>query len=422
MTNIEKFQQVLEEGIKNQDFFDRFSPHPELKEFISILHENSTVIIDGVNQKGALMRQFISLLKEDSTVYFTDVFNRVGSGTFDGCEVIAPKDLVDRLGEDILVIQTDVQGAGIKTMVNKLLSKLLIKYGLKNCLDVGPLFALHGNFISQYRQYKGAAEWKFKYFLRDSVEREKAMQVIKMLEDDISQIAYCAFFRNFLCHINYGAPEIFMKYSYFPSDIFDFSLNERVVDCGAYDGDTLSYFLQLYGNNFACYDAFEPFPDNFSKLRNMVNDLPESIRHKINIHPFGVSNNSGDTLIHGSNLGAHIELMEQNMAEEPGISIKLCTLDEAVYERMPTLIKMDVEGSEQNALLGTRKIIKDFRPILAISIYHKPQDLIDIPLWIKNEYPEYKLFVRKYNSYSTSMYELVLYAVPPERLHAFLNW
>ena len=77
---------------------------------------------------------------------------------------------------------------------------------------------------------------------------------------------------------------------------------------------------------------------------------------------------------------------------------------------------MDIEGSEFDALLGARQIIKDFSPILAISIYHKPEDLVDIPLWILNENPSYKLFVRKYYSSYTSMYELILYAVPPERL------
>ena len=73
-----------------------------------------------------------------------------------------------------------------------------------------------------------------------------------------------------------------------------------------------------------------------------------------------------------------------------------------------TFIKMDVEGAEYKALEGAEKVIKECKPKLAISVYHKPVDIVEIPLLIMDMVPEYKFWLRHY---STNVYETVLYAV-----------
>ena len=72
-----------------------------------------------------------------------------------------------------------------------------------------------------------------------------------------------------------------------------------------------------------------------------------------------------------------------------------------------TFIKMDIEGAEQKALHGAGKIIKKYRPKLAISVYHLPNDIIEIPLMIHNMVSEYQLFLRHHYS---NHWETVLYA------------
>ena len=73
-----------------------------------------------------------------------------------------------------------------------------------------------------------------------------------------------------------------------------------------------------------------------------------------------------------------------------------------------TFIKMDIEGAELKALKGAKNIILRDKPKLAISIYHKPEDIVEIPLFIKELVPEYKLYIRHYSNDSI---ETVLYAV-----------
>ena len=87
-------------------------------------------------------------------------------------------------------------------------------------------------------------------------------------------------------------------------------------------------------------------------------------------------------------------------------------IDSIVGEEQVTFIKMDIEGSELKALEGAEKTIKRHKPKLAICIYHKPMDVIEIPSYIMRLVPEYKFCIRQYTS---RMWETVLYAIAEEQ-------
>ena len=87
--------------------------------------------------------------------------------------------------------------------------------------------------------------------------------------------------------------------------------------------------------------------------------------------------------------------------------IKVVTIDGIVKEKV-TFIKMDIEGSELKALHGAEQKIKKYKPKLAICIYHKVEDIIDIPSYIHSLVPEYKFYIRHY---SFGQAETVLYAI-----------
>jgi hypothetical protein len=71
---------------------------------------------------------------------------------------------------------------------------------------------------------------------------------------------------------------------------------------------------------------------------------------------------------------------------------------------------MDIEGAELEALVGARKTIVERLPHLAISIYHKPEDLWELGLWIHRACGEnYNYYIRNYGHQT---FDTVLYAIP----------
>jgi hypothetical protein len=78
----------------------------------------------------------------------------------------------------------------------------------------------------------------------------------------------------------------------------------------------------------------------------------------------------------------------------------------------PTLIKMDIEGAEADALQGAGVTLRSAAPTLAISVYHFPTDLWTIPLLINRLMPSGRLYLRHYTN---EIDDTVCYAVPPGR-------
>ena len=73
------------------------------------------------------------------------------------------------------------------------------------------------------------------------------------------------------------------------------------------------------------------------------------------------------------------------------------------------MIKLDIEGAEANALFGMQNIIRKYKPVLAICIYHKQDDFIKLPKLVLDLVPEYKLYFRQYllTPFSTVMYAMI---------------
>ena len=74
-------------------------------------------------------------------------------------------------------------------------------------------------------------------------------------------------------------------------------------------------------------------------------------------------------------------------------NIETVILDDFLHGERVTFIKMDIEGAELDALRGASRIIKEQKPKLAISIYHRLEDIIEIPKLIISLRPDYRLYV-----------------------------
>ena len=171
------------------------------------------------------------------------------------------------------------------------------------------------------------------------------------------------------------------------------------VDCGAYNGDT--YYDLIHQQGIRCGRAFllEPDPANFSALVRAcgaanpeVVCLPLGVADSHRI--LGFSSGQGE----GSAVGVGGD-----------VHISVASLDEMFPSARIDLIKLDVEGGEAQALLGATRLIKRSRPVLTMSLYHKPQALWELPELLFDVCSNYDFFIRQhyYNSF-----DCVLYAVP----------
>lgn len=97
-----------------------------------------------------------------------------------------------------------------------------------------------------------------------------------------------------------------------------------------------------------------------------------------------------------------------NFSAEGDEVIQMTSLDSLIGNGKIGYIKLDIEGFERKALLGSKTIISRQRPALGISIYHKREDIWDLPKLILSMNPEYRFFLRHY---SLSVVDTVLYAI-----------
>ena len=205
----------------------------------------------------------------------------------------------------------------------------------------------------------------------------------------------------FRAHPNYSTqrPPSDIRNIYF-EDFFTHLDDEHFVDCGAADGDTVREFLKRW-EKWAWITVFEPDPDNFRKIA-------KGERLGNNIQPLrcAVSDiNEARQFVNTGDYSAHLGKSEAD--------VQCITLDDFEFALPPTFIKMDIEGSELEALWGARRVLKEHRPVLAICTYHEASHLWEVPLLAHALQPDYKIFIRRY---AQGTFETVCYCVPPERL------
>ncbi len=190
---------------------------------------------------------------------------------------------------------------------------------------------------------------------------------------------------------------------YFDEDIVQLQDGEAFVDAGSLDLGTTRIFMEKMKQKGCAVEkvwAFEPDDSNYCDCEKA---LIEKGMEKVELMKMGLWCRNTNLAFQCDELaGSHIV-----ESDEGGTQVKVVALDSCVQEKV-TFIKMDIEGAELKALEGAKQLITKYRPKLAICIYHKREDMWEIPYFIKSLVPEYKLYIRHYSNYD---YETVLYAV-----------
>jgi FkbM family methyltransferase len=196
------------------------------------------------------------------------------------------------------------------------------------------------------------------------------------------------------------APDLINPYH--PPDIPTWKTPLRFADCGAFDGDTLKDFIKNK-IKIEAVAAFEPDLSNYAKLAQFASAHRQEVPD-ICVFPCGVYS-STIQLAFETGRG-----MASNISSKGTHMIQCVAMDDAIPTFAPNLIKMDIEGAEYDALLGAREIISNHTPGLAVSLYHRPEHLWQLPLTVENIAPGiYKFYMRLH---ALNDFELVLYAIP----------
>lgn len=237
-----------------------------------------------------------------------------------------------------------------------------------------------------------------KYF----TEHQKDLEEISSLfSDDISRDVFFSAIKYRQTHNPKDVPSYSKNDQYFVKGIVPLTDSEVFIDCGAFDGDTMKDFIKATKGKYQSIVCFEPVEEFHKRLEKRgrgktVTALRAGVYKESTTLQFNA----------GAGKGSSISSNAQNT-----ISVPVLAIDDVPECKNATFIKMDVEGSELDALKGAKQTILNNKPKLAICLYHRPKDFIEIPKWIHTLVPEYKLYVRHH---SFSINETVLYAIPPE--------
>lgn len=259
--------------------------------------------------------------------------------------------------------------------------------------------------IYEYHLSHPSKEWEREDFTHYCLDNQKQIErSLDLFTDDLSRKVFTSVIQTHMLKKPVPIPCSTPEDQYFPKDCDLRKGYARFIHAGAYDGKTIMRLNALFGkiDTIAC---FEPDMENFKVLARYLSDKHNEIAQTVIAFPCGVFSHETQTFFEGGS-------KDNSAISDKGESIIQCVaLDHALPGFNPTFISMDVEGVECEALKGCEKLIKESKPDLAICVYHSPNHMWDIPLYIESLHLGYKFYLRNCSSFVA---ETVLYATVTE--------
>lgn len=176
---------------------------------------------------------------------------------------------------------------------------------------------------------------------------------------------------------------------------------DAVIDGGACTGDTALVFSNAVGPEGHVY-SFDPV---WEHLRILEHNAAQYPHRNVSVMPYGISDRN--VFCEPLRVNSYSPGFKIDSQEVPLRSLDYLA-ETGDVQRMD-FIKLDVEGAELEALRGAQASIRRFRPKLAVSLYHKPNDLFTIPFFVREHFPFYTLYLDHYTIHNE---ETVLYCLP----------
>jgi len=179
------------------------------------------------------------------------------------------------------------------------------------------------------------------------------------------------------------------------------SSGDYVVDGGAFKGETAFWFLSKGAGKVYAFEgdsiSFEVLSKNvsFDRVEDKIIPVKALLSDKDGVYKIKMTGSSSSSILVNG-----------------GTEVESITLDSFVIKNNIEhidFIKLDVEGAELDVLNGARETIKKFKPKMAISVYHKPDDIILITSFLHELLPEAKFYLKHF---SDSFNETILFVNP----------
>lgn len=180
-------------------------------------------------------------------------------------------------------------------------------------------------------------------------------------------------------------------------DYFNPEENEVFIDGGVFDGTSSGDFVKWCKGKYDIIYGFEANPYCIDRCKKfyMEND----------IHGVLIEKGMWDRKTRLSFAGDYSRA--SRLSDTGNEVIDLDTVDNVLNGKRVSFIKMDIEGAEYQALSGAKETVRKYKPRMALSVYHKPQDIIEIPALLIDCDVDYKFALRQYSSIAD---ETILYA------------
>lgn len=174
----------------------------------------------------------------------------------------------------------------------------------------------------------------------------------------------------------------------------------RIADFGAYNGDSAREAMSLFDLDFIL--AAEPDQRNFRKLEAWSKTVTSAT---VECHQVAVCGHVGEAAFDDSgNRNAGL------CTGRSRVTVNTATPDALLDGRPVDYIKYDIEGAEKEALKGSVNTVCTHLPILRIALYHRSNDLFEIPLQLAEISPRYRLFLTR--ARSAPAWDIDLVALP----------
>lgn len=218
-----------------------------------------------------------------------------------------------------------------------------------------------------------------------------------LFEDDRSHEILDSILMGRLTEDNQYYRDIFETQQYFALPQFAFPYQDIFVDAGAFVGDTVERLIWASDGYIGKIYAFEPCTAQADALELRINRLIREWALRPDQFTIIRAGLGATDCTAGFDSRPETPTAGTFKAYHLGTPVRVHSLDSFLDGKPVTFIKVDVEGMEPELLSGAAETIRIHRPRLALSIYHDPRHLHEIPLYVKSLVPEYKMALRHHS-------------------------